>query len=99
MRILTDATTIDIQLTPTERSLLLRYGYPFARIEQALKARSASKAIEIVPMDRFELERLIGDLSRSINDMNGGRVQDQLLTLCDRLEAAERYGDGMLDTF
>ena len=91
--------TIDIQLTPTERSLLLRYGYPFARIEQALKARSASKAIEIVPMDRFELERLIGDLSRSINDMNGGRVQDQLLTLCDRLEAAERYGDGMLDTF
>lgn len=89
--------TIDIQLTPTERSLLLRYGYPFARIEQALKARSASKAIEIVPMDRFELERLIGDLSRSINDMNGGSLQDQLLTLCDRLEAAEQYGDGMLD--
>jgi len=91
--------SIDLQLTPTERSLLLRYGYPFARIEQALKARSASKAIEIVPMDRFELERLIGDLSRSINDMNGGRLQDQLLTLCDRLEAAEQYGDGMLDTF
>lgn len=90
---------IDIQLTPMERSLLLRYGYPFAQIEQALKACSASKAIEIVPMDRFELERLIGDLSRSINDMNGGRLQDQLLTLCDRLEAAERSGDGMLDTF
>ena len=91
--------TIDIQLTPTERSLLLRYGYPFAQIERALKACSASKAIESVPMDRFELERLIGDLSRSINDMNGGRLQDQLLTLCDRLEAAEQYGDGMLDTF
>ena len=91
--------TIDIQLTPTERSLLLRYGYPFDQIEQALKARSTSKAIEIMPMDRFELERLIGDLSRSINDMNEGRLQDQLLTLCERLEAAERYGDGMLDTF
>ncbi len=50
-------------------------------------------------MDRFELERLIGDLTRSINDMNGGRLQDQLLTLCDRLEAAEQYGDGMMDTF
>jgi hypothetical protein len=90
--------TIDLQLTPTERSLLLRYGYPFAQIERALKACSASKAIEIVPMDRFELERLIGDLSCSINDMNGGKLQDQLLELCDRLEAAERYGDGMLDT-
>ena len=87
--------TIDIQLTPTERSLLLRYGYPFAQIEQALKA---CKAIEIVPMDRVELQRLIGDLSRSINDMNGGTLQNQLITLCDRLEAAEKYGDGMLDT-
>jgi DNA-binding transcriptional MerR regulator len=90
--------TIDIELAPTERSLLLRYGYPFAQIEQALKACSASKAIETIPMDRFELERLIGDLSRSINELNGGRLQDQLLALCDRLEAAERCGDGMLDT-
>ena len=91
--------TIDIELTPTERSLLLRYGYPFAQIERALKACSASKSIETVPMDRFELERLIGDLSRSINDFNGGKLQNQLLALCERLEAAERYGDGMLDTF
>lgn len=91
--------TIDIQLTPTERSLLLRYGYPFAQIECALKAYSASTEIETVPMDRFELERLIGDLSRSINDLNGGKLQGQLLALCDRLEAAEKYGDGMLDTF
>ena len=90
---------IDIELTPTERSLLLRYGYPFAQIERALKACSASQAIETVPMDRFELERLIGDLSCSINDLNGGKLQDQLLALCDRLEAAERYGDGMLDTY
>jgi hypothetical protein len=90
--------TIDLQLTPTERSLLLRYGYPFPQIERALKARSASKAVEIVPLDRFELERLIGDLSCSINDRNGGPLQDQLLALCDRLEAAEQSGDGMLDT-
>jgi len=90
--------TIDIELTPIERALLLRHGYPFAQIEQALKACSASKAIETVPMDRFELERLIGDLSCSINDLNGGKLQNQLLELCDRLEAAERYGDGMLDT-
>ena len=90
--------TIDIQLTPEERSLLLRYGYPFARIEKALKACESSRDIEIVPMDRLELERLIGDVCRSINHMKGGATQDQFLELCDRLEAAERYGDGMLDT-
>ena len=90
--------TIDIQLTPMERSLLLHYGYPFAQMEQALKACLASKAIEIVAMNRLELERLIGDLSRSINDMNRGTLQNQLITLCDRLEAAEKYGGGMLDT-
>lgn len=83
---------IEIQLTPDERSLLLRYGYPFEQIEQALKACEASPDIEIVPMDRCELEHLIGDVCRSINHMNGGATQDQLLELCDRLEAAEQYG-------
>ena len=29
--------------------------------------------------------------------MHGGALQDQLLDLCDRLEAAETFGDGMLD--
>lgn len=48
-----DRDTIEIQLTPTERSLLLRYGYPFAQIERALKACSASKAIEIVRTSTF----------------------------------------------
>lgn len=89
--------TIDIQLTPQERLLLLRYGYPFERIEHALKSCEGSRDIEIVPMDCFELERLIGDVCRSINHMNGGALQDQLLDLCDRLEAAEKFGDGMLD--
>ena len=49
-------------------------------------------------MDCLELDRLIGDVCRSINHMKSGATQNQLLDLCDRLEAAERYGDGMLDT-
>lgn len=92
-----DRDVIEIQLTPEERSLLLRYGYPFAGIEHALKARDSSADIEIIPMDTFELERLIGDLCISINDMDRCALQNDLLDLCDRLEGAERYGDGMLD--
>ena len=89
--------TIEIQLTPEERTLLLRHGYPFERIKHALKVCEASPDIEIIPMDGFELEYLIGDVCRSINHMRGGPLQDQLSDLCDRLEAAEQFGDGMLD--
>lgn len=94
-----DRETIDMELTPRERSQLLCYGYPFPRIKAALEAHSASKRTEVLPLDRFELERLIGDQSYTINPMKSGTLQNQLFTLCDRLEAAERYGDGMLDTF
>ena len=80
-----DRDVIEIQLTPEERSLLLRHGYPFEQIERALKACESSREIEAIPMDLFELERLIGDLSISINDMRGGALQDKLFDLCDRL--------------
>ena len=49
-------------------------------------------------MDRFELERLIGDVCYSMNHRTSGATQNHLLELCDRLEYAEQYGDGMLDT-
>ena len=50
-------------------------------------------------MDAFELERLIGDLCISINDMHGEALQNALLDLCDCLEAAEKNGDRMPDAF
>jgi hypothetical protein len=67
---------IEVELSPEERALILRYGYPFDRIRQALAACQKSRTIEIVPLDKFELERLIGDLSKSINDMAGGSLQN-----------------------
>ncbi len=91
-----DREVIEIELTAEERALILQYGYPFDGIEQSLTACQDSTGIETVLIDTFELERLIGDLSISINDMTGGAVQHKLLNLCDRLEAAERYGDGQL---
>ena len=51
--------SIEIQLTPKERTLQMRYGYPFKGIEQALKACESSREITMIPMDRFELEHLI----------------------------------------
>lgn len=59
---------VEVELSPQERSLILRYGYPFDRIKQALDACQKSRSIELVPLDKFELERLIGDLSKSVNE-------------------------------
>jgi len=94
-----DRDVIAIQFTPEERSLLLRHGYPFDQIEHALKACQSSDDIEIIPVDPFELEWLIGDLCISIKKTNQGKLQGKLLDLCDRLEAAETYGEGMLHEF
>jgi len=92
--------TIDFELTPKERALILRYGYPFDQIKQALMAVSSSKCIETVSLDEFEVDQLIGDLCRSINHEEGGlAVQAQLDQLCSRIEYAQRTGDGELETF
>jgi hypothetical protein len=88
---------IEMTLTPRERSLLLRYGYPFEKIHGELQTRSKSKEIEVVPIGRFELEQLISNLCYSINQAKPGRLQNELFDLFDRLEAAERYGEGGLD--
>ena len=48
-------------------------------------------------MSRYELEMLIGELCRSFNHDETGADEDAVLDLCDRLEYAERTGDGDLD--
>lgn len=92
--------TIVIELTPKERKLILRYGYPFDQIKEALQAVSSSKQIETVLLDEYEVDRLIGDLCRSINHEEGGlAVQAQLNDLCNRIEYAQQTGDGELEIF
>ena len=92
--------TIAIELTPKERALILRYGYPFDQLKAALLAMSSSKQIETVLLDEYEVDRLIGDLCRSINHEEGGlAVQSQLNDLCNRIEYAQQTGDGELEMF
>lgn len=93
-----DREVIDVELTSQERKLILKYGYPFPQIENALRACKA-RDIAIVPFDVHEFERLIGDLCASINDMRPCGLRTDLYDLCDRLEFALRTGDGMLTEF
>ena len=86
-----------IQLTPEERELILKYGYPFDRLAKSLRRHVSSEAIKTISMSAYELEMLIGELSRSFNHGACRRDEDAVIELCDRLEYAEKYGDGELD--
>ena len=92
-----DEEAIEIELLPEERELLLKYGYPFPNARSQLEACASSSDVEMLSISRFYLNQLIGDLSYSINKRTKGRIQRDLIELCDRLEMAERYGDGQLD--
>jgi hypothetical protein len=86
-----------IQLTPEERELILRHGYPFDRLARALRRHSSSEAVRTISMSEFELDMLIGELSRSFNHGECGQDEDAVIALCERLEYAQRFGDGALD--
>ena len=86
-----------IQLTPEERELILRHGHPFDRLAGALRRHSSSEAIRTTSMSAFELDMLIGELSRSYNHGECGQDEDAVLELCERLEYAQQSGDGGLD--
>jgi hypothetical protein len=86
-----------IQLTPEECELVLRHGYPFDRLARALRRHSSSEAIRTISMSVFELNMLIGELSRSFNHGECGQDEDAVLDLCERLEYAQLSGDGTLD--
>jgi len=86
-----------IQLTPEERELILKYGYPFPRLAKALHRHGSGEAIKTISMSPCELEMLIGELSRSFNHGECGQDEDAVIHLCDRLEYADHFGDGELD--
>ncbi|HYW81359.1 MAG TPA: hypothetical protein VE890_17375 [Thermoguttaceae bacterium] len=86
-----------IQLTPDERELILRHGHPFDRLSRALRRHSPHEAIRRISMSAFELDMLIGELSRSFNHGQCGQDEDAIIALCERLEYAQQTGDGDLD--
>lgn len=93
-----DWDALEIELLPEERKLLLAFGYPFENERQQLERMVESReVIETLVVSRFYLQQLIGNLSYSINKRTQGKVQADLNDLCERLEWAERWGEGELD--
>ena len=85
-----------LQLLREERDLILKHGYPFKQLAKALQKWPANASFRRILISDFDLDMLIGELSRTINHAKAGKDEDELLELCDRLEYFERTGDGDL---
>lgn len=78
-----------LSLSKYERQLIDRYGYPFDEIEDQLEAHRNSEGPVTIESDRFWLEMLVGDLSRSINhdEIPDERSIWAVNALAERIEA------------
>ena len=78
---------IDLTLERSDRDLIREHGYPFPGIGAALDAVPSSKNVAVLRCDAYEVELLLGDLARSINDCTDYDLQDRLNELYERIEA------------
>ena len=85
---------IEIELLPHERDVLLKWNHtPEVRVQ--LEALASSDGVGSIRVARYVLGWLVSDLNHAIVK-RGCRDQDAI-ELCERLEYAERTGDGRLD--
>lgn len=84
--------TIDVEIDQREASLILEYGYPFEPEKEKLKKIVSSGGWHIFSVDKFYLEAIIGDLCRSLRQVDDRELMEELDALCDILEMAMKDG-------
>lgn len=82
---------VEIEISEREASLILRYGYPFPDQVPAFAAVAGKAGFHRLMIDNFWLEMLVGDLSRSTQEVRSAALQEELDSLCVTLETAMRY--------
>ncbi len=84
---------ISIVLTKYERHLVEKYGYPFDEVSDQLEKASETLGRATIKADRYWMELLLGDLSRSINREE---IPDWKTTLAVN-DIADRIQDALRD--
>jgi hypothetical protein len=79
---------VEIEITQREAKLILEYGYPFQEQEILFEAAAKKKRNSVIQIDSFWLETILGDLCRSMREINSYYLLEQLDALCDSLEWA-----------
>lgn len=83
-----DRDLCTVELTQREVALLLKYGYPLPEAEAALRSSKAVDGFQRVKIGDFWIEHLIADLVRSMKEIRGRGLLEELDEFCDTLEVA-----------
>ena len=84
------ADQIKIEITGREAKLILKYGYPFPEQVEMFENISTAREYHTILIDRYWLELIIGDLSRSMREIRSNRLLEELDCLCTSLETSLR---------
>ena len=82
---------VKVEISGREASLILQYGYPFSDQVPVFEAIAGKEGFHSVVIERYWLEVLLGDLSRSTQEVRSLALQEELDSLCVTLEIAMRY--------
>ncbi len=83
----------EIMLTERERTLILKYGYPFDGIRGQLKDAAGKQGQVAIVDTPYWWERVVGNLSLSMNeDVDDPGLLEELDELCHAIEWRLRQG-------
>lgn len=79
--------TRTLELSPRERWILMKYGYPFDAIRKQCKATEDSPHVEPITDDPYWWAQVLGNLAISVNkEVRPGRLADEIHALADLVE-------------
>lgn len=76
----------EIEIDGRQSTLILKYGYPFPEQAVLFEEVRGKKGWHTIEFDKYWLEMIIADLSRSIREVNSQSLQMELDALCSTLE-------------
>ena len=77
-----------VELTARERTLLLKYGYPWPDVAERLRASKAVRGFHHVPIDEYWIEMMQADIVRSAKEISSSALLEELDALCSVLDCA-----------
>ncbi len=78
----------EVEITGREAYLILEYGYPFGDEENQLQKISQVKGWHKFQADEFYIEHIIADLCRSMREVKGEQLIEEIDHLCNTLESS-----------
>jgi hypothetical protein len=87
-----DSKLRTVELTPRERRLLLKYGYPFPEQEETLRESKAVRGYHRVRIDAYWIEMMLADIVRSARQISNRALLEELDALCSTLDCALANG-------